>query len=76
MAEDRLTDDEIVNVVLNANKEEEPIIDKIEFTSVLEKVSSVEAKKVIDKIVRFLYEQEVEFSEVSNELKILKRLGK
>ncbi|CAI2180986.1 11289_t:CDS:1, partial [Funneliformis geosporum] len=55
MAEGRLTDDKIVDTVLNVNKEEEPITDEIEFTSVLEKVSSVEAKKAIDKIIRFLY---------------------
>jgi len=76
MAEGGLTDDEIVDAVLNANKEEEPITDEIEFTPVLEKVSSVEAKKAIDKIIRFLYEQEAEFGEVSDELKILKRLDK
>src|SRR3989337_2224660 len=76
MAEGRLTDDEIVDAILNTNKEEEPITDEIEFTPVLEKVSSVEAKKAIDKIIRFLYEQEVEFGEVNDELKILKRLDK
>jgi hypothetical protein len=58
------------------NKEEEPIADEIEFTPVLEKVSPEEAKKAMDKITRFLYEQEEEFGEVSDELKILKRLDK
>ncbi len=76
MAEGGLTDDEIIDAVLNANKKEEPIIDEIEFTLILEKVSSIEAKKAIDKIIRFLYKQEVEFGEVSDELKILKRLDK
>jgi len=57
--------------VLNANKEEEPV-DKIEVTPVLDKVSSVEVKKAMDKIIRFLYEQEEEFGEVSNELKVLR----
>jgi hypothetical protein len=78
IAEGGLTDDEIVDTILNANKEkeEEPMADEFEFTPVLEKVSPVEAKKAMDKIIRFLYEQEVEFGEVSDELKILKRLDK
>jgi len=49
-------------------------MDEIEFVPVLEKVSPVEAKKAVDKITRFLYEQEVAFGEVNNELKILKGL--
>ena len=76
ITEGGLTNDEIVDVVLNANKKEEPITNEIEFTSVLEKVSSVKAKKAIDKIIRFLYKQEVKFDKVSDELKILKRLSK
>ncbi len=76
MAEGGLTDDEIIDAVLNANKKEEPIIDEIKFMPVLEKVSSVKAKKAIDKIIRFLYKQEVKFDKVSDELKILKRLSK
>ncbi|CAB4430574.1 unnamed protein product [Rhizophagus irregularis] len=75
MAEGGLTDDEIIDAILNANKEEEPIADGIdEIILVLEKVSPVEAKKAMDKIIRFLYEQEAEFGEVSDELKILKEL--
>ena len=59
MAESGLTDDEIVGAILNANKEkeEESIADEIELTPILEKVGPVEAKKAIDKIIRFLYEQ-------------------
>jgi len=49
-------------------------MDEIEFVPVLEKVSPVEAEKAVDKITRFLYEQEVAFGEVNNELKILKGL--
>ncbi|CAI2167022.1 125_t:CDS:2 [Funneliformis geosporum] len=68
-----LTNDEIVDTVLNLNKKEESIADKIEFTPVLEKASPEEAKKAMDKITRFLYEQEKEFGD---ELKNLKRLDK
>ncbi|PKC73358.1 hypothetical protein RhiirA1_389013 [Rhizophagus irregularis] len=75
MSEEKLTDDEIIDAILNANKEEKPIADGIdEIIPVLEKISPVEAKKTIDKIIRFLYEQEVEFGKVSDELKILKKL--
>ncbi|CAB4389293.1 unnamed protein product [Rhizophagus irregularis] len=77
MAEGRLTDDEIVDTILNADKEEEPVVDEIdEMIPELEKVSPIEAKNAVDKIMRFLYEQETEFGEVSNELKILKGLHK
>ncbi|CAB5355535.1 unnamed protein product [Rhizophagus irregularis] len=77
MAEGELTDDEIVDTILNADKEEEPVVDEIdEMIPELEKVSPIEAKNAVDKIMRFLYEQETEFGEVSNELKILKGLHK
>ncbi|CAB4388036.1 unnamed protein product [Rhizophagus irregularis] len=77
MAEGKLTDDEIVDIILNADKEEEPVVDEIdEMIPELEKVSPIEAKNAVDKIMRFLYEQETEFGEVSNELKILKGLHK
>ncbi|CAG8632225.1 5486_t:CDS:2 [Funneliformis mosseae] len=54
-----------VDIILNANKkkEEELMEDEIEITPILEKVSLVETKKAIYKIIRFLYEQEVEFGE-------------
>ena len=51
-------------------------MDEVEFTPVLKKVSSAEAEKFIDETMRFLYEQEPEFGEVSEELKVLKRLHK
>ncbi|CAB4388719.1 unnamed protein product [Rhizophagus irregularis] len=77
MAEGGLTDDEIVDTILNADKDEEPVVDEIdEMIPELEKVSPIEAKNAVDKIMRFLYEQETEFGEVSNELKILKGLHK
>ncbi|CAB5386425.1 unnamed protein product [Rhizophagus irregularis] len=77
MAEGGLTDDEIVDTILNADKEEEPVVNEIdEMIPELEKVSPIEAKNAVDKIMRFLYEQETEFGEVSNELKILKGLHK
>jgi hypothetical protein len=75
-AEGGLTDDEIVNAILNANKDEEPMADETEVIPVLKKVSPVEAKKATDKIIRFLYEQEEEFGEVNNELKVLRGLCK
>jgi hypothetical protein len=75
MVEGGLTDEEIINTILNVNKEEDNIEDE-DLTPVLEKVSPVEADKAIDKTIRFLYEQESEFGEVSEELKILKKLHK
>ncbi|CAG8672463.1 13494_t:CDS:2 [Funneliformis mosseae] len=55
MLEGELTDDEIVNTVLNTNKEGENM-DEIEFIPILEKVSPTEAEKFISEIMRFLYE--------------------
>ena len=77
MAEGALTDDEIIDAVLNANKEEEneeKNVDETEF--IPEKVSPAKAEKSIDEIIRFLYEQESEFGEVNEELKALRRLYK
>ena len=76
MAEGALTDDEIIDAVLNADKEEEFVIDENESTPILEKVSLKEAEKAIDNITRFLYEQGPEFGEVNEELRILKGLHK
>ena len=76
MPEGGLTDDEIVDAIRNVNREEESIMDDTEFTPILEKVSPTEAEKAIDKILRFLYEQEPEFGEVNEELKVLRRLHK
>jgi len=61
---------------LNADKEEEIPTDKNESIPILEKVSLKEAEKSINNITRFLYEQESEFGEVNNELRILKGLHK
>ena len=77
MEEGGLTDEEIIDAVLNANKEEKNMADdKTDLTPILEKVSPAEADKSIDKIIRFLYEQEPEFGEVNEELRILKKLHK
>jgi hypothetical protein len=76
MPEGGLTDDEIVDAIQNANKEEEHMADDTEFTPVLEKVSPTEVEKAIDKTIRFLHEQEPEFGEVNEELKVLRRLHK
>ena len=76
MSEGGLTDTEIINTILNADKEEDHMMDEIDFTPILEKVSLMEAEEAVDKTMRFLYEQESEFGEVSEELKILRRLYK
>ena len=49
---------------------------KNESIPILEKVSLKEAEKSINNITRFLYEQESEFGEVNEELRILKGLHK
>ncbi|RGB38759.1 hypothetical protein C1646_812449 [Rhizophagus diaphanus] len=74
--EGALTDDEIMDAVLNADKEEEIVIIDDEFVPILEKVSLKEAEKSVDNTIRFLYEQGPEFGEVNEELRILKGLHK
>ncbi|CAB5372006.1 unnamed protein product [Rhizophagus irregularis] len=71
-----LTDHEIVDTIQNANREEENVVDEIELTHIIEKISPTEVEKAIDKTIRFLYEQGPEFGEVNEELKILRRLHK
>jgi hypothetical protein len=75
MPEGGLTDEEIVDTIRNANKEEE-CLDETDFIPILQKVSLTEAEIAIDKTIRFLYEQESEFGEVNEELKVLRRLHK
>ncbi|CAB5385413.1 unnamed protein product [Rhizophagus irregularis] len=75
-AEGALTDEEIIDAVLNADKEEEIVINDDEFVPILEKVSLKEAEKSVDNTIRFLYEQGPEFGEVNEELRILKGLHK
>ncbi|GES84887.1 tigger transposable element-derived protein 6-like [Rhizophagus clarus] len=75
-AEGVLTDDEIIDAILNADKEEEMVINDDEFVPILEKVSLKEAEKSVDNMIRFLYEQEPEFGEVNDKLRILKGLHK
>ncbi|GBC09364.1 hypothetical protein RclHR1_00880018 [Rhizophagus clarus] len=75
-AEGALTDDEIIDAVLNADKEEEMVINDDEFVPILEKVSLKEAEKSVDNMIRFLYEQGPEFGEINDELRILKGLHK
>ncbi|GBB97152.1 hypothetical protein RclHR1_02930001 [Rhizophagus clarus] len=67
---------EIVDAVLNADKEEKHLIDENEITSILEKVSLIEAEDAANKMMRFLYEQGLEFGKVNNKLKVLKELYK
>ncbi|UZO15322.1 uncharacterized protein OCT59_006751 [Rhizophagus irregularis] len=76
MPEGGLTDREIINTILNADNEEELLIDEDESLPVLEKVSLAEADDAANKIMRFLYEQGPEFGEVNNELKVLRGLHK
>ena len=61
--------------LINTDKEEENVADEIEIP-ILEKVNPAEADKAIDKTMRFLYEQRPEFVEVSEELRVLKKLHK
>ncbi|GES88099.1 tigger transposable element-derived protein 6-like [Rhizophagus clarus] len=75
-AKGALTDDEIIDAVLNADKEEEMVINNDEFVPILEKVSLKKAEKSMDNMIRFLYEQGPEFGEVNDELRILKGLHK
>ncbi|CAG8615107.1 8179_t:CDS:2 [Funneliformis mosseae] len=51
-------------------------MDEIEFIPILEKINPTEAEKFISETMRFLYEQEREFGEVSEELKVLRKLHK
>ncbi|CAG8574297.1 1594_t:CDS:1 [Funneliformis mosseae] len=52
--EDGLTDNEILDSILNSNKYDDYIkLDKIEF---IPKVSLIEAEKAISKTMKFLYE--------------------
>jgi len=51
-------------------------MNEIDFIPILKKVSLMKTKKAVDKTMRFLYEHESEFGEVSKELKILRRLYK
>ncbi|CAG8766747.1 12881_t:CDS:2, partial [Rhizophagus irregularis] len=69
MPEGGLTDFEIVDTIRNADKEEEDMMDETEFTPISEKVSPTDAEKAIDKTIKFLYEQGLEFGDVNEELK-------
>ena len=73
---DGFTDHKIIDTIWNANRKEEYVVDETEFTLILKRVSPTEVEKTIDKIIRFLYEQEPEFGEVNEELKVLKKLYK
>ncbi|CAG8497252.1 10809_t:CDS:2 [Funneliformis mosseae] len=71
--EGKLTDREIINVILN---EEKHMTDEDKSIPILEKVSLTEVENAADKMMRFLYEQEPKFGEVNKKLKVLKRLHK
>ncbi|GBC17233.2 tigger transposable element-derived protein 6-like [Rhizophagus irregularis DAOM 181602=DAOM 197198] len=76
IAEGALTDDEIIDAILNADKEEEIVVEENESMPIMEKVSLKEAEKAVNNITQFLYEQGSEFGDVNDELKILKGLHK
>ncbi|RGB23761.1 hypothetical protein C1646_774054, partial [Rhizophagus diaphanus] len=76
IAEGVLTDDEIIDAILNADKEEEIVVDENESMLIMEKVSLKETEKAVNNITQFLYEQGSEFEDVNNELRILKGLHK
>src|SRR5688572_247044 len=65
-----LTDREIIDAILNKNKEED-MADEDEFSPISEKISLTEAE---NSMMRFLYEQRPEFGEVNEELKVLRGL--
>ena len=65
MPEGELTDREIIDAILNTDKEEEHMTDEDESISILKKVSLTEAENAADKMMRFLYEQEPEFGRVN-----------
>ena len=52
------------------------MMNEIDFIPILEKVNLMEAEETVDKTMRFLYEQELEFGKVSEKLKILRKLYK
>ena len=56
MSEGGLTDTEIINTILNADKEEDHMMNEIDFIPILKKVSLMKTKKAVDKTMRFLYE--------------------
>ncbi|CAB4382773.1 unnamed protein product [Rhizophagus irregularis] len=76
IAEGALTDDEIIDAILNADKEKEIVVEENESMPIMEKVSLKEAEKAVNNITQFLYEQGSEFGDVNDELKILKGLHK
>uniref|UniRef100_U9TAF0 Uncharacterized protein n=1 Tax=Rhizophagus irregularis (strain DAOM 181602 / DAOM 197198 / MUCL 43194) TaxID=747089 RepID=U9TAF0_RHIID len=47
-----------------------------EYLHIKEKVNLTDAKKAIDKTIKFLYKQKLEFDNANKELKILKKLHK
>ncbi|CAB5391817.1 unnamed protein product [Rhizophagus irregularis] len=58
IAEGALTDDEIIDAILNADKEEEIVVEENEsMPIIMEKVSLKEAEKAVNNITPFLYEQ-------------------
>ncbi|GES89864.1 hypothetical protein GLOIN_2v1488939 [Rhizophagus clarus] len=74
--EDALTDDEIIDSVLNSDKKEKIVIDENKSIPVMEKISLKETEKTVNNITQFLYEQGSEFGEVNEKLEILKGLYK
>ncbi|CAG8556737.1 1524_t:CDS:2, partial [Racocetra persica] len=67
-----ITNEEILKAVTDENEEEnEPVNSEV---IELEKVSSNEAEKAVNTILRFLLEQEAEFGEIEDEVRILRSL--
>ena len=71
-----LTDYEIIDSILNTNKEEKHMMDEDESTPILEKVSLTKVEDAANKMIRFLNKQRPEFGKVNEELKILRKLHK
>ncbi|CAG8796309.1 3864_t:CDS:1, partial [Cetraspora pellucida] len=70
-----LTEEEILEIIENENKEKKK--EKQRENSVEEvKISYMEAEKYVNQTLRFLYEQDAEFGEVEEEVKVLRKLHK
>ncbi|CAG8662444.1 3439_t:CDS:2, partial [Cetraspora pellucida] len=67
-----LINEEILKPITDKDKKEnEPINNKI---VELEKINNTETEKTVNMVLRFLFEQEVDFDKVENKVKVLKSL--
>lgn len=71
-----LTDDKILQAVIVESEKKTDTESDICETKIVKKVSNSEAESAIDMILRFLYEQDDEFGEIKDDVKVLRRLYK